>query len=373
MGPRSTYEIVDDYTLKGITGQPKPTFLNELTSNPGLMIAPSTIGTPAADNAPIGTGPWVYQAGESTPGQVYVYTLRADYWNPEVQGVERVEVYELPDIGARGNALKSGQIDITVFNDPTQIEIADAGFTMVPTPSDVQAFLVMDREGTMVPALASQQVREALSMAIDRAAIAGGLLNNSAVPALQWRADPKHPEYDASLEGIITTDVEGAKALLAEAGFADGFSLQLPFLDSWRLTLEAVQAMWAEIGVNAELVPIPPAEFGPRNTSGEFPIAFLPAPGPDAAVQCSFFFGPAPVNAFKAADTGTLAVLGPTFSTFGDDRRTAVLALEEHILKNFFIIPVVAGIKAAAFTEGVSGVSWTFEDLLPSPVGMRLA
>jgi peptide/nickel transport system substrate-binding protein len=367
-----TYEIVSPTELRGTPSRPNPTFIDELVSNGGLMLAPSTIGTPAIDTDPIGTGPWVYQKGESTPGQVYVFTLREGYWRPEIQGVERVEVYELPDIGARGNALRSNQIDMTAFTDPTQVEIEEAGFELLSLATDVQSFLVMDRAGEMVPALASADVRRALSLAINREVLAAQLLNGAAVPMTQMRAEG-HPEFDDSLEGLVAYDVDEARALLEAAGFADGFSFSLPFNANWRITYEAVQAMWAEIGVTVELEPLAPAEFGPRNTSGEFPLAFLPAPGPDFANQCQFFFGPAPVNAFQVPDEDVVPLIAAANSTFGPERRDRVVDLQRLVLEQTYFIPIVAGVKSAAYSSNITGVAWTFDDLVPSAVGVRVS
>jgi peptide/nickel transport system substrate-binding protein len=366
-----TYEVISPTELRGTLPRPNPTFINELVSNGGLMLAPSTIGTPAIDTDPIGTGPWVYQQAESTPGQVYVFTLREGYWRPEIQGVERVEVYELPDIGARGNALRSDQIDLTAFTDATQIEIEAAGFTLLSIPSDSQSFLVMDRAGELVPALASPDVRRALSLAINRDVLAEQLLNGSAVPLTQMRAEG-HPEYDASLNGLVTYDPDEARSLLEGAGFGDGFSFALPFNANWRTTYEAVQSFWAEIGVTVELEPLAPAEFGPRNTSGEFPLAFLPAPGPDVANQCMFFFGPGPVNAFQVPDEDVMPLIGAANSTFGDARTETLVDLQRLILEQAYFIPIVAGIKSAAHHDAVTGVAWTFDDLVPSPYGVRV-
>jgi peptide/nickel transport system substrate-binding protein len=366
-----TFEVVSPTELRGTLPRPNPTFINELVSNGGLMVSPATIGTPAIDTDPVGTGPWVYQSGESTPGQVYVFTLREGYWNPEVQGVERVEVYELPDIGARGNALRSNQVDLTAFTDPTQVEIEQAGFTLLSIPSDSQAFLVMDRAGELVPALASADVRRALSLAINRDVLAEQLLNGSAAPLTQMRAEG-HPEYDESLEGLVGYDPDEARALLEGAGFGDGFSFSLPFNANWRTTYEAVQSFWAEIGVTVELEPLAPAEFGPRNTSGEFPLAFLPAPGPDFANQCMFFFGPGPVNAFRVPDEDVLPLIGAASTTFGEGRRDTLIDLQRLILEQAYFIPIVAGIKSAAHADNVSGVAWTFDDLVPSPARVRV-
>jgi peptide/nickel transport system substrate-binding protein len=367
-----TWEATSPTELKGTFPRPNPTFIDELMSNGGMMLAPSTIGQPVADTDPIGTGPWVYAKDESTPGQKYVFTIREGYWRPDIQGVERVEVFELADVGARGNALRSNQIDLTMFNDPSQVEIKEAGFELLSLATDVQSFLIMDREGSKVPALGNADVRKALSLAIERDIIANDLLNLSAVALDQLRA-PGHPEYDTSLEGLVSYDIDQARTLMEGAGFADGFSMQLPFVSTWQLSLEAVQAMWAELNVNVEFVALSPAEFGPRNTSGEFPIAFLPAPGPDFAVQCGFFFGPGPVNSFKAADTDVLAAMMAAGSVVGPDRREKVIDLQRLTLEQTYFIPIVAGVKSAAYSPNVTGVAWTFDDLVPLPHGVRVS
>jgi ABC-type oligopeptide transport system substrate-binding subunit len=59
-------------------------------------------------------------------------------------------------------------------------------------------------------------------------------------------------------------------------------------------------------------------------------------------------------------------------SAFGDDRTAALVDLQRVLLEQAYMIPIVAGTKSAAFASNVTGVAWTFEDLVPAAYGVRV-
>jgi peptide/nickel transport system substrate-binding protein len=104
-------EANDEYTFTIKLKEKDPAIIDSLTHTGGMMLAPEAMADPTIDRNPIGTGPYVHSADESREGEVQVYTPNPTYWDKDKIGLERYEVWEIPDDTARLNALKTGQID----------------------------------------------------------------------------------------------------------------------------------------------------------------------------------------------------------------------------------------------------------------------
>src|SRR5690606_8449101 len=112
--------------------------------------------------------------------------------------------------------------------------------------------------------LTDKRVREALSLAIDREAIVERIMGGSAAPAGNLLAYPGFGAAE-SLKEAAKADPERAKELLAEAGYPDGFSMTLGspagrYTNDQRIA-QTVAAMWARIGVKAEVETAAPSVF----------------------------------------------------------------------------------------------------------------
>jgi peptide/nickel transport system substrate-binding protein len=104
---------------------------------------------------------------------------------------------------------------------------------------------------------ADKRVRQALSMAIDRAAIQRNIMRGLSLPAAIMVAPGVNGHSDA-IDQPVKVDVEGAKKLLADAGYPDGFEVRMNCPNNRYVNDEeicqAVLAMWARIGVKAQLI-----------------------------------------------------------------------------------------------------------------------
>ena len=117
--------------------------------------------------------------------------------------------------------------------------------------------------------LADVRVRKAMSMAINRDAIRQVVMRDQSIPA-GMIAPPFVNGWTEAMDAESTTDVEGAKALLAEAGYADGFSIRLDCPNDRYINDEAIcQAavgMLGQIGITVNLDAIPKAQHFPLIT-----------------------------------------------------------------------------------------------------------
>ena len=165
------------------------------------------------------TGP--FRFGEWLPDQRVVLERNADYWG-EVEGnLDRIVFQVIPDNAARFAALRAGQIDGTEqinVEDLDSIEMDDSLAIQMRPPLNILYLAFNFR----VVELQDARVRRAISMALDRAAIVeafyppGAVVAKTQVPSSLWGFNDDIP-FEAY-------DPEGARALLAEAGYPDGFS-----------------------------------------------------------------------------------------------------------------------------------------------------
>src|SRR5690606_16028346 len=150
--------------------EPAPAFPLEMSMVMGMMVSPDALDGDLT-RAPAGSGPWIWQADESQAGVVEVFELNPDYWDPSVQGVERIEVQAIADNNARVNALMAGDIDLASSVQANQVaDLESAGMDVVNVAATLPFLVIVDREGATVPALADVRVRQAIGYAIDREA-----------------------------------------------------------------------------------------------------------------------------------------------------------------------------------------------------------
>ena len=306
--------VADPFTVVVTLAHPAPAFISDLASIPGFMISPAALDDPALDRNPVGTGPWVYNAAESREGDVHVYTLNDGYWNPSAQGVERIEVYDIPDAQARLNALRTGQLDIAHVAGPTAAEAgADPSLGLIEMGTNlVLGIPILDRDGTVVPAFASPLVREAMSIAIDRDAWAQVIDFGLGTPNLQ--PVPKgHWAHNDALDENIEFNPELARQLMAEAGYGDGFSFTMPSIGFFGRQVEVLSEFWRDIGIDMSVEVLEPGTLAGRSRSTDFPITTL------------FWVVGRDVSAYP----GTYLNVGASFNPFGHEPNPRIAELNE--------------------------------------------
>lgn len=268
--------VVDEFTVVVTLAAPTPSFILDMAGVPGFMISPAALDDPALDRNPVGTGPWVYNSAESREGEVHVYTLNDGYWDPSAQGLERIEVYDMPDTQARLNALKTGQLDIAGIAGPAAAEAqADPALGLISLGTNwVLGVLILDRDGTVVPAFASPEVREAMSISIDRDAWAQVIDFGLGTPNLQ--PYPKgHWAHNDALDENIEFNPERARQLMADAGYGDGFSFTMPSIGFFGRHVEVLGEFWRDIGIDMSVEVLEPGTLAGRSRSTDFPITTL--------------------------------------------------------------------------------------------------
>ena len=284
-------EALGDHTLRIHTSRPTPTLPQDMAS---IFIVSRHAGQGAATEdynagrAAIGTG--VYRMASHRPGDRTELVRAENSWRP-AEPWARVSYRFISNDSARSAALLAGDLDVI-----DQVPLTDVPrmrreprVTVSEKPSTRVVYIQPDFSRTgAVPGVTDSagqplaanpfldvRVRRALNMAINRSALVQAGMDGLATASGQWLAqgvwghDPQTtaPAFDA----------EGARRLLSEAGFPQGFRLTLATPnDRWpndsRLA-QAVAQMWTRVGIATQVEAVPFASFSARSARQEFGIA----------------------------------------------------------------------------------------------------
>ena len=270
-------EVVDATHADVVLSRPDPSLPQALARSSGYMASPDALGNADLETNPVGSGPYVLDQDASTPGSTYAFTRNEDYWNAEAFPYDSVEVRFLDDTTATLNGLRSGEIDgiaATTSDLVAGAEQADLTVTTY-TNGGIEGLYLWDRAGALVPALADVRVRQAINHAMDRETIVDVVKGGLGQPTVQMFG-PSSPAYDESLEGTYDFDVEKAEELMAEAGYADGFTMSMPdaspvFPDEQAALTEAL----ASIDITVTYEPITGDQFVGSIIGGQWPANYF--------------------------------------------------------------------------------------------------
>jgi peptide/nickel transport system substrate-binding protein len=221
----------------------------------GSVISPAGLeDTEALKSATYGAGPYVLDMDQTIVDNQYVYVPNENYWNPDNIHWDKVVIQVSGSNAASYQAIEAGDADLMRGDLATATSAKEAGLEVLSAPTSLLGVAFIDREGAVVPELADVRVRQALSYAIDREAMVKAAWGDDG----QWGNAltlPGYVGFSDELNDSYAYDPDQAKALLAEAGYADGFSFTL---GAWNLApadavTQAIVENWKAIGVDATI------------------------------------------------------------------------------------------------------------------------
>ena len=245
-------ETVGDDIVKLKLRQPSGQIEFRMAYNSGMMISPAALA-PTASGEPvfggtlkgIGAGPYRLKSFESNVKTVM--TRFDEYWRGTAGRPAGFENHYVPDARARLNAVRSGEATIALIDPRTIQEAKAAGLTVQMAEKNAlwDIYLNVSR-----PVLSDVRVRQALMYALDREALADAIGFGSSRPTEQLWATTA-PFYIKDLDSRYPYDPDKARALLAAAGYKNNAEITLLLLNTseYRQLAEALQGMWADVGV----------------------------------------------------------------------------------------------------------------------------
>ncbi|MBC8128786.1 MAG: ABC transporter substrate-binding protein [Rhizobiaceae bacterium] len=250
----SGVKVVDPKTVEITLSRPDATFLQVMALNFSYVVAREAVEEFGADfgRHPMGTG--AFKLAEWTLGQRLVFEKNADYWREATPKLDKItfEIGQEPVVSLL--RVQNGEVDVPGDGIPPAKfrEVMDNPEEAKEVVSGVQlqtGYITMNT--TMAP-FDNVKVRQAINMAINKDRIVQ-IINGRATPANQ-PLPPTMPGYVKDFKGYAY-DPAAAKALLAEAGFTDGFETELfaSNTDPQPRIAQAIQQDLAAIGVKASI------------------------------------------------------------------------------------------------------------------------
>jgi dipeptide transport system substrate-binding protein len=278
----SAVEKVDDMTVRFVLNEPEAPFLANLAMDFASILSAEyadqmlEAGSPeTVDLNPVGTGP--FQLVNYQKDAVIRYKANPDYWRGKAAIDDLVFAITI-DPAVRWQKLQAGECHVMPYPNPADLDAMRAH-------PDIQ---VLEQEGLNVGYLAfntekepftDKRVRQALNMAIDKEAILDavyqgqGTIAKNPIPPTMWSYNDAVEDYPY--------DPDGAKALLEEAGVSGlqtdiwAMPVQRPYNPNARRMAELIQADWANVGVQAEIVSFEWGEYLERSKNGEHQTVLL--------------------------------------------------------------------------------------------------
>ena len=289
-------EKVDDMTVDFILDGPYPLLLNDLSGifmmdqewmeehdalEPGNV---STGTTSYASTNANGTGPFVLDSYQPDVGTVM--SVNEDWWDTPEHNLTGIEFRPITSDATRVAALMSGELDMIApvpLQDIQRLEQAD-GFEVVQEPALRLIFLGFNYNDELhaMPGepnpLKDETVRKALWHGIQHDALRERIMRgNSRTVGIM--VAPPVPGYDETIDEPLEYDPEQATALLEEAGYGDGFSVNLDCPNDRYINDEqicvAIKAMWEQLGLTVNLNTESRSTYFPKVDNGETDIYML--------------------------------------------------------------------------------------------------
>lgn len=246
--PIANVETPDPHTAVVTLSRPDGLFLFHMGMGDSVIVAPESAGT--NKQKPVGTGP--FKLDRWAAGDRVVLVRNPDY-DGRKPALERVTFRFINDPAVQVASLLSGDVDTIpqfgVYEQLGQFR-NDPRFTVMEGTGEGEAILATNNARKPFDDV---RVRRAMAHAIDRKTLIEGAMFGTAKP-IGTHFAPHHPAY-VDLTGLYAHDVAKAKALLAEAGFPNGFeaTLRLPPPIYARRSGELVAAMLAEAGIRLKI------------------------------------------------------------------------------------------------------------------------
>jgi dipeptide transport system substrate-binding protein len=225
---------------------------------------------------PVGTGPFVLKS--YTKDAVIRYDANPTYWGPKPKA-ERLIYAITPDPTVRVQKVKANECQIALSPKPEDVAAAksETSLAVVQTPAFMTAFVALN---TQHKPLDDERVRQAINMAFDRSNYLKVVFDNTATPAVN-PYPPSTWSYDKRISGY-PYDPAKAKALLAQAGYPNGFSTTIWVRPQGSVLnpkpkagAELLQSDLAKIGVKAEVKVIEWGELIKQAKQGEHDMLFM--------------------------------------------------------------------------------------------------
>jgi peptide/nickel transport system substrate-binding protein len=273
----SSVEKIDEYTVKITTPEPNALFFSIL-ADAWAMIPPGyfeEVGQEGFNEHPVGTGP--YEFIEWVKGDHITFEANLDYWRgaPKIQ---TVIFRPIPESSTRVAAIQTGEVDIVtrLSSEEAQSLVGVENVKIIKYPVTRVYYIAFNNLTTGVGQPTEDPlVRQAMNYAVDVDAIIDALFDGFAKPASGYVATGELGYGNVEPFGY---DPEKAKELLAEAGYPDGFAMDMACpagaYTNFEEVCEAVVGFLGDVGIDVSLEIMESGQYWDLEAAKELPPLF---------------------------------------------------------------------------------------------------
>ena len=246
-------DVVDEYTVRVALKYPFGAFVNDIAHPGAMIVSPTAVQKYGKDftRHPCGTGPYAFVSWSAD-------TLRleknANYWKPELPKIDSITLRSVPENGTRIAMLKAGEAQFIYPVPPEMMQSLQGNpdIALFDEPSILTKFVALNN---LRKPFSDVRVRRALNYAIDKEAFARVVYSGHADP-MDSPMPPKMAFYVK--QRVWPYDPTKAKALLAEAGYPNGFESSMIGVSNTLVVrgMQFVQQQLAAVGVRIALQPL---------------------------------------------------------------------------------------------------------------------
>jgi len=238
-----TVNVIDDYTVDIVTQEPFAAFMTRLVlwhmADEEYF---NEVGEEGFLESPVGTGPYTFV--EWVKDERVVLEANVEYWRGAPQ-IKTIIFIPIPETATRLAALESGDVDIVTAVPPEYIDQPAEGVRISTVPGTRSFYLGMN---VNVEPFTDVRVRQAMNYAVDIESIIRNVLNGLARPI----DNPLLPEaFGYTATPVYHYDPDKAISLLTEAGYPDGFEMEIDTYPVLKEIAEAVAGQLSAVGIDA--------------------------------------------------------------------------------------------------------------------------
>ena len=241
-GPGTVWEASDDYTVTATTPDPNAILPVLLASRGTAIVHPDSVDENGVIVVPIGTGPFTVEDLDGTISMRLV--KNENYWQEGLPLLDAVEITVIQEDAAREAALLGGEVDFVTSVAPQAVQALqdNPDVNVLVSPALAYKYIGLN---LMREPLNDVRVRQAIAYAINREDLCAAGDFGLCTPLYGGPIDvgsPWHFDY-----APYSQDLDKSRALLAEAGYPDGFEMELMPTSTYQDTVRQAQVLQAQL------------------------------------------------------------------------------------------------------------------------------
>ena len=354
--PIESIDVVDTYTVRINLKHPYPGLLDNIAMLRGSAIVPREVVEENGDLSLVAVGTGAFKLSSYVPDEEITFVRNDDFYRDGLPYLDGIVYQIITDETSRLAAIRSGAVDFAALGPDTAVRLENSELNVIEIKNFELPQFMMNASR---PPFDDPRVREAIQLAIDRNALLNGVVSGQGVLS---GPIPTGHAYSLSVEELpYEVDLDRARALLAEAGYPDGFSTNIltgSLRPEWADFAIIMQSNLAQIGIDTDITILEwgvflQKAFSERDYDTRIVTATIQEP---SQYTYDYFHSESPRNRaeFYTGELDELAELTRTASS-QEERAAAFEEIQKALLKDGPIVYAYTPFEYVALQPYVNG------------------